>query len=352
MKTRIVITLLVTLGIIVPLLMHNRSQLVAEPTSDFLMSVPVSVLVVSSHEVLDAKTFVGAIEAGSDVVVVSETDGKITEILADVGQYKESGTIIARVDAELKQANLEAAQSASEKAKNNLDRYESLYKQNAATEGQIETARQESKATEAQFVIARRQLRDTRISTPIAGIVTARFVERGTYIQHGTPVANVVDISTLKVNLDIPERDVVRLNIGDRAEVSTDVYPGEGFMGTVSSVSSKAAHGRLYLVEVKLANSKVFPLRGGMLAKVKFGLARPANQVTIPRGALIGSVKNPQVYILEGSVARLRSIVVDPELNAELTVREGLRPGDTVVVRGQYNLKDSLTVTITNEHRQ
>ncbi len=66
----------------------------------------------------------------------------------------------------------------------------------------------------------------------------------------------------------------------------------------------------------------------------------------IPRDALTGSLKKPQVFLIDGSIARLRDIVVGSEVGGRLMVLRGLNDGETIVVNGQNNLKDGLAVTI------
>jgi multidrug efflux pump subunit AcrA (membrane-fusion protein) len=69
--------------------------------------------------------------------------------------------------------------------------------------------------------------------------------------------------------------------------------------------------------------------------------------IVIPRTALIGSIKNPQVYVVENNVARLKDIVAGISIGEKLEVVSGLTPGELVVINGQINLKDSVSVIIS-----
>ncbi len=345
-KKKAVLILLAALAAIVAILIYNKSRMAAESKTDVMTSIPVSVASVERQHLTDPRSLVGTVAANNDVAIVSETQGKVTAVMAEVGQYKEAGSAIVQVDDELKKANLATAEISFEKAKKDLERFESLYKQSAATDQQLEGARLAAKAAEAQYVVARRQESDTRISTPISGILTSRPVDVGTYVQNGTPVANVVDISRLKVKLNVAERDVFRLKIGDRVEVTTDVYPGENFDGKIATIGSKADDAHTYPVEVRLPNSREHPLKAGMFARVRFMSIADRDELTIPREALVGSMKNPQVFVVDGAVARLRDIVVGSEIGTRLVVLGGLADGETIVVNGQNNLKDSAAVTI------
>jgi RND family efflux transporter MFP subunit len=199
---------------------------------------------------------------------------------------------------------------------------------------------------EAQYIVARRQLKDTKISTPISGIVTARPVDIGAMVQNGMVVANVVDVSRMKVKLSVAERDAFKLKVGDAVEVVTDVYPGVTFPGKIATLSAKADEGHTYPVEVVLANSKAHPLKAGMFGKVQFTSIGSTDVVAIPRQALVGSMKNPQVFVIDQQIARLRTIVIGGETGTSLGIVGGLKDGELVVTNGQNNLKDGMSVDV------
>jgi RND family efflux transporter MFP subunit len=292
---------------------------------------------------------VGTIVANNDVNVVSETQGRVTGVRAKVGDYVKAGTVLVQVDDELKQAALTAAEVNYEKTKKDYERYQTLSKKNTITASQLDASRLAFKSAESQYTVARRQFTDTRITTPIAGYVTARPVDIGAMVQPGMTVANVVDITTLKVRLNVAERDVFKLKEGDRVEVTTEVYAGVKFDGKIQSIASKGDEAHTYPVEVVLPNSRQHPLKAGMFGRVAFTAIAMEKALTIPRDALVGSVKEPQVFVVDSTRARLRSIVVGEINGSTLTITGGLREGERVVVNGQNNLQDSTSISIITE---
>lgn len=136
------------------------------------------------------------------------------------------------------------------------------------------------------------------------------------------------------------------MKVGDKVEVTTDVYPGVKFLGRIRTISSKADDAHTYPVEIALNNAGEHPLKAGMFGQVSFFSGSINEVLTVPRGALVGSMKNPRVFVVEGTVARLRDISVGSEFGTQLTVLSGLKEGETVVLSGQNNLKDSVVVTI------
>jgi RND family efflux transporter MFP subunit len=332
---------------VVVILLYNRARMQAGSRTDIISSYPVSVVTAEKGRLNEKLSLVGTIAANNDVAIVAETGGRVRSIHAKVGEYKRAGSLLIQLDDELKAAAHATAEVNYQRAKRDLERYQSLEEENAVSQWQKESAWQNFKVAESQYIVAKRHLSDTRITTPIAGVVTSRVVDVGAMVQNGSVVANVVDISRLKVKLNVAERDAFKLAAGDPVNVTTDVYPGIAFGGTISTISAKADDGHTYPVEIVLVNNnRKFPLKAGMFGRVSFTSLEPGELVLIPRAALIGSLKNPQVFVVENSTARLRSVVVGAESGTELGIVSGLQEGERVVVNGQNNLKDSSSVQI------
>ncbi len=345
-RTKIILTVTIILTAIIGVLLYNKSQMVARSMNNASNAIPVSVVAVDKITTTYARSFTGTITANNDVAIVSETEGKVTEVFAKVGDYKAAGAPLIQIDDELKKAAYETAEVNFEKTKKDLERFESLHQEKAVTDQQYENARLGFKSAEAQYIAARKQYKDTRITTPISGIVTARFVDVGAMVQSKMPVANVVDISKLKVKLNVPEYDAFHLKAGDNIQIMTDVYPGVKFFGEVTTISEKGDESHTYPVEIKLDNNRSHPLKAGMFANVSFSSNEHNEEVVIPREALLGSMKHPQVFVLNGTTAKLRDIVIGTEYGTRLSVLSGLTVGENVVINGQNNLKNNIPVTI------
>ncbi|MEN6311906.1 MAG: efflux RND transporter periplasmic adaptor subunit [Acidobacteriota bacterium] len=308
--------------------------------------VPVQVSPAARQRIETRLARTGTIQADNDVVVVSETSGRVLKVLADTGDKRAAGAVLVKIDDEMRLAAYETAEVGYEKAKRDLARYETLTAQKSATDTELEGAKLAFKAAEAQYIVARRQYQDTEIKAPIGGVVTARHVNVGATVAPGTPIVDMVDISRLKTTLAVGERDAFALKVGDPVSVTLDVYPGRSFPGTIKAIGAKADAAHNFPVEVTLANSEEAPLRAGLFARVLFSSLTGREALTIPREALIGSVRDPSVYVIDGATARLRRLTLGEEAGDLLEVREGLREGERVVVSGQNNLRDGAAVVV------
>ncbi len=345
-KVKIYSVVVIAVALIIVVLLHNRSQIKAETKKSTLDAYAVSIATVSKKDIADNIDLVGTIDANNDVAIVSEAQGKVTKVLADVGDYRPAGSVLIQIDDELARAAMGAAQVNFEKAKKDYERFQELSKEKAVTESQLENAELAYETANDQYVVARRQYEDTKVTTPISGIVTSRVVDIGNYVNSKTVVADVVDISKLKTTVNVDEHDVFNLKVGDKVEISTGVYPGVEFSGSIKTISAKGDASHTYPVEVDFSNSKEHPLKAGMFAHVLFAKKTGGKYLVIPRQALVGSVEEPQVYVVENGIAKLRNVVVGTTYNNYLEVLSGLNEGENVVVNGQNNLQDGNKVSI------
>jgi RND family efflux transporter MFP subunit len=313
--------------------------------------IAVSVAPVKKQKLESNLALVGNINASADVNVISETQGTAKAVFVKVGKQVNAGTILVQVDDEIPRSTKAAAEISYQKAQRDFQRAEDLYQENSISLSQLDASRLALKAAENQLDIARRQLENTRIKSPIAGTVNARYVDPGTMVQPGKPVANIVDISTLKVRVNVSEREAFQLKTGDRVEITTDVYPGTVFEGTIDNIASKADEAHTYPVEIVVPNSARQPLKAGMFARIGFKSIASTEALAIPRVALIGSIKDAQVFVVRANIATLRQVVIGKQSADLLEVASGLAEGDTVVVSGQNNLVDQAKVQIVNKQQ-
>ncbi len=347
-KLKIIGIAVLVLGGLITILLNNRAKLQAKTTDSKINAYPIVVSKAEKREVERNLSLVGTITANNDVAVVSESQGRVVAVYANVGDYKTAGSVLFQLDDELKEAAYKTAEVNYEKAKKDFERYQALHKDASVTDAQFEAARLAFLSAEAQYITAKRQYNDTKIKAPISGVITSRLVDLGNYVNTNNVVANIVDISKLKVKLNVAEKDAFKLKPGDEVEVTTDVYPGQTFKGKIEYISAKGDELHTYPVEISLLNSKQFPLKAGMFGRVSFTSIQKSESVVIPREALVGSIKDARVFTVENGIAKLKKVVIGSTYNSHLEVLSGLKEGETVVVNGQNNLQDNDNVTIKN----
>lgn len=349
MKKIIIPVILILLVVLAAFkLMASREKNTSQKDNINVDVVMVSVSDVSRKSASAAHEFVGALYPVKELDIPAEIQGRITSLNLKLGQSVGAGSVIATIDDRIKKINVETAKVDLQKKQKDLRRVENLYKGGTATEQEYDNAVNSVTTAQIKLDEAEKQLAYTRITSSIGGTITKKNVELGTYVNPGSVIASVVDISRLKIKLKISESNVYQLKIGDRVKVKTDIYPGAEFSGTTTFISPYGDASHNYAVEIEMDNSRQNPLKAGTFVKVNFHLKSDREALFIPRAALQGSVKEAKVYVINGDRARLKSVTIGNEENDYLEVLSGVNEGDKVVVSGQVNLTDNKKIKIIN----
>lgn len=192
----------------------------------------------------------------------------------------------------------------------------------------------------------RKQMSDNQIKAPISGQIVVKNVESGAFVNPGTVLAKVVDITTLKVDVLVGEADAYKLKNGQAIKVTTDLYPGQSFNGTVIFISQQADAAHNYQIQVRLPNPAATPLKAGTFVNVDFIQNAATPGIQIRRSALAESLQNPFVYVVQNGKALRRDITVGRDLGGSVEVLSGLNPGELVVINGQVSLANGSAVNI------
>jgi RND family efflux transporter, MFP subunit len=348
-RTIIIIIALVVLALIVFRLSTNYKKINANKNvSTDLAYVSVNVFPVSKMSINNSLQLTGYMEAYSEIDIAAEAQGTITSLNAVLGQEKSKGSIIATIDDKLKKLAVQTASISVAKLKKDLERYNNLYKGGTVTEQQLNDAQNSYDNAVIQLKQAEKQLADATITSPINGVVTKKSVEQGEYINIGSPIATIVDISKLKIKLNVSEANVYQLKLNDKAIITTDVYPGVTFEGNISFISSQGDDSHNYPVEIVISNSSKYPLKSGTFANVIIKLPVVAKALYIPRESLLGSITEASVYVAEKDRAILKKIIVGSGNDKYIKVISGLKEGEEVIVNGQINLSENKAIKIVN----
>ncbi len=346
MKNRIVsiiILVLVLLGVFF-MLKRSHEKINAGKANLISSEIVVSVAEVGETSTGTSLSLTGTLNPYTEVVVSAQTSGQITSLNAELGQTKSKGSVIANIDNRIKELTVQTSQLNADKQKRDLARYESLFQGGTITQQQMDDARMANINSQLQLEQAKKQLDDATITAPISGIITEKSVERGTFVNMGSPVVRLLDISRLKIRINVSESNIYKLATGDKAEVVCEAFPDKTFAGRISYVASKGDDSHNYPVEVVINNNG--KLKAGTFANVTINLPGKGSAMSIPREALLGSSKNAKVYVVKDGKAQIRDIIVIGGNEKVLFITDGLAKGEQVVTAGQINLIDGITVSV------
>lgn len=328
----------------------------AQPKTEVVTAIPVRVAKVEKMEKDNSLNLTGSFESRKELNIIAEAQGRLTSLGIDEGSIVGKGQVVAKIDDTGIRSQLATAKASLQKAKKDVERYERLVKAGAVSQLQLEEIRLNMQNMETNVTAVEQQLKYTTARSPMTGIVKEVKVEEGSFATPGTIIANVVDVSRLKMVVKVPETDIMKVKKGQKVDIRTDVYPDKVFTGNVSLISVQADGGRKYDVEIELPNDGKFPLKAGMYGNVKIQPTNGNSNVQalfVPRNAVIGSVKDAKVYVLQkDETVVLRNVEVGEEAGDKVLILDGLAEGETVITTGQINLSEGKKVKVLNDLAQ
>ena len=339
------------------------------------LPAPVEVAAITVGPITERRVFTGTLEASAEVLVASRIPGNVERLSVDIGDPVENGQVIAWIDDDelvqavaqaeadlaVGQATLEEAEAAAELTGRSLARQRQLREEGIASAAELESAEAAEAASRAGVAVARARvlrgqaaletarvrLGQTRIvaewerttppTTPAGAgdgrgpevgpprYIAERFVDVGSVVNASTPLLSLVALDPIVAVVFVPERDFSRLAVDQRAEFTTDAYPGESFEGRVARIAPVFRRStRQVRVEMEVRNDHL-RLRPGMFVRATLELDHAPAATIVPVGALLTREGTEGVFTLPPGAGTVRWV----------PVRRGLREGERLQVLGE-----------------
>ncbi len=337
------------IGLMALKLALNKKEIASKQTSDAgAGSMPVAVTIASA-KILSAKISLaktGSLIPEQEANIIASAQGKLEHTDFELGTKVKKGQALAQIDCKLKQLALAQTELTIGKLEKDKERFQVLLEGDAATEVQVNEIIFNYENAKIQAEQMRKQISDATIVAPISGVVVKKNFEEGEFLNPGMNLGTIVDVSNLKVRVQVSETEVYSVQKGQSAKVTSDVLANKIFTGQVNYVSPRGDETHNYLIEITLENDSANSLKAGTFVYVDFSTGEELNVLQIPRSALAESVKNPYVYVVENGAAKMRPIKVGRELGENIEVLEGLDENEIVVTTGQINLTDNAAVKV------
>jgi len=286
----------------------------------------------------------GSVVSKKNVVISAETGGRILEIPAIEGMRVQRGTILARIDSESIQRNIEELETSLDLATMLFEKQKRLWDQEIGTEVQFLEAKNRKEGLERNLASLKTQLDKTVIRAPFTGTIESVDVRLGELVQPGMPMFQFVGESDLFIEADVSESYVGVLSKGDSVQIS---FPsiGESLKTRVSSVGAIInPNNRTFKVEVFLPNMKM--VKPNMLTVMKIKDYENDDSVIVPNHLILSDNKGDYVYIVQDGVAKKTYVKRGKTFNDNAEILEGLQGNETLVDKGFREVGDNFNVNI------
>ncbi|MBL0700825.1 MAG: efflux RND transporter periplasmic adaptor subunit [Desulfosarcina sp.] len=339
-------------------------------------AVPVQVVPAVMHEFQIKIAAVGTLKAREINLLSPKVAGNVDQVMADIGDFVKADQVVVVLDKtrfkiavnqasaayNAARASVGRAKSQFDQAQKEYNRAKKLLFEKVIPQSRFDNAEAAYKATREAMAAAKGQyeqagaaletprehLRDTSIRSSISGTVVNRNVEIGQSVSPGVQVLRILDQTTVKSDIELPEKDFGQIKPGISAVMKADAFPEQEFFGKVTIVNPMVDPGvRTFRVRIEAENPDE-KLVDGMFIRVEFMSGRK-NVLSIPRDALqrLPGSGTYYVFVVDQNKAFKRIVITGliDDLHAE--IKDGLVKGEKVVISGTGKLRSGMKVIVT-----
>jgi len=279
---------------------YQKTQ-IRKPISTEEGSFPVEVQVVSSSDLIESLNFNGDIKGIEEIDVFPKVSGKLIEVKVEEGDRVKKDQILAVIDRDITGVKFEPAE----------------------------------------------------VTAPVEGIIVRVYLDKGASVNPpnpspsmGTPLVRIVNLDSVKVIINVIEKDLPKIKTGQKAKIRVEAYPGSIFVGKVNLVSPVVnLLTRTTPVEIGLSNQD-HALKPGMFAQVEIIIGEKKDVVMIPGYAVLEKGGENKAFVISRGKAKEKEVILAPLVSDMVEVKGGISPGDSLIISGQHSLKDGDLIRI------
>jgi membrane fusion protein (multidrug efflux system) len=300
------------------------------------------------------RSTVGSLVAIRGVTLSSELSGTVREIQFENGTFVQQGDVLVHLDTSTEEAQLQGALADAKLSKQNLAREHEMQAGRAVPQSEVDAA--EAKVVQSDSAVAnlRALIAKKTLRAPFSGRVAIRQVELGQVVNAGAPVVSLQTIDPIYIELSLPQQAMEDLAVGQKAQVTLDVFPGQSWVGTVTTVNPEVdVSSRSVRVRATLANhgGRLAP---GMFANVSIFSGVEHRVLAIPATAVIYAPYGDSVFVLQKkedgtTVATQKFVRVGDRRGDFIAALSGLKEGDVIASSGAFKLRTGMEVIINEK---
>ena len=324
---------------------------------------PVKTVVIGGGGIGGLRTFPGRVDAAQTVELSFSVAGKLQELPIKEGQTVAAGDIVAQLDPTDFETNVSDQQASYDRANADFTRAKELIGKGFISRQNYDSLEAQFKSAAAALKRAQTDLGYTTLTAPFSGRVAQRYVENFTEVQAKEAIMAIQDVDTLEVKISLPENLVRRARRDDDGKLPAISARFEGISGrtfplTFKEVATRAdPETQTFEVTLSLKDPEGVALLPGMTASVdvNFETRLSGGGHAVPVSAVVGDTKKkPTVWIVneEAMTVSPRPVQIGPMSGQSITVTEGLKDGERIVVAGVSFLRDGMKVRLMPEKEQ
>ena len=312
---------------------------------------PANVIVnaVLRQPVADEISIVGRTRPRRAGLLASETDGKVVAKVIEEGNRAGSGAAILRLENHQLMASFREAEADLELQQFNFRRSEELYKQDVVPEQNINDARYQLARAQAKYSELSDRVAKLSIRAPYPGYVVEIQSGVGEWVKRGDGVIRFISTDTMRVRVNVTERHISSLKVGDAAAMYVEALGTDPIQGIISHVIPEAdaeSHTFPVIVSTRNLDGRI---KSNMSARVVFSVSRPDSVTLVHKDAIVSSPRGQTVYLAIDGKAVPRAIESGMAYNGYVAVTGDLKAGDLAIVRGNERLQPDQAIKVIRQ---
>lgn len=302
--------------------------------------------IVSANNQTSGQTYVGIVEEREATAVSFTSMGVVRRVLVNEGQMVSKGQLIAEMDDTQASNLLNGAEAQMTQANDALERYKMLHDNGSLPEVQWVEIQSKVAQAKSQLEVAKKNLADCKLIAPVSGIIGKRLVGVGETAMPSQAVVSILDISTVKVKVAIPEAEISGIGANTTSTVKVEAVNGSFNGGRIEKGVQADALTHTYDIRIHVANGtrKLLP---GMVASVQFGnIEKPSKDLSVPVTAVQKKADGTLFVwtVANDSTAHRTTITTGETIGNRMVVATGISDGNLVITEGYQKLSENTKV--------
>jgi membrane fusion protein (multidrug efflux system) len=309
--------------------------------------LPVNVKIIRPETLTDVIQATGSLIPDEEVSLTFEAPGKITRIYFQEGALVQKGTLLAKVNDQPLQAELQKLQAQIPLAEDRVFRQKALLEKDAVSKEAYEQVTTELEKLKADIDLVQSRIAQTELRAPFDGEIGLRSVSEGAYASPTTLVAHLTKITPLKIEFSVPERYANVIRPGTKITFKTSSELTE-YPASVYALESQIDLNTRTLKARALYPNAYGKLKPGETASIIIQSNEIKQALTAPSESIIKEMGRDIAYVYSQGKARLVELAIGIRTESHLQILDGLTPGDTLIISGVMQLRDGIPVNIDN----
>lgn len=308
--------------------------------------IPVKTTTVVTQQFTPMVKVIGTTKAKYDYVISSKLNGEITYLNAEIGSELKKGYIIARIDPEIAAARFNQADANYKMAYRNYKRQKKLARKKLISTQKLESSETSYRVARANLKLAKINLSNSKIFNPINGVIAEKYVNLHEFVSIGSPIARIVNIDKIEIEVGVSEKNIVQIKKGDKAYLKLSSYQKKTFLGYVIGVGMQANEKtKTFPITIEFENTSQ-EIKGGMIGTVSILTETASNSIVVPFYLLQQYNGEYYVYINENNKSIRKKVTIGYMQEDNVQITSGLNAGEELIITGFNYLSDNSSIKI------